>query len=176
MRLWGSLSFIAASFCGGWLVERLGAGAAIWLIVAGGALTMAAAHALQRPIGLGRLKAATSAPRLELSDALGLLRLARPSCLLLAAGGAVQGAHALFYTFGTLHWRAQGLSAAWCGALWAIAIVAEVGLFAFSGAVVRRFGAGAADRAGRRGGRLRWRRWASIRRSPCSCRCSSCTA
>ena len=26
MRLWGSLSFIAASFCGGWVVERLGPG------------------------------------------------------------------------------------------------------------------------------------------------------
>ena len=38
MRLWGSLSFIAASFCGGLLVERVGAGAIIWLVVVGGAL------------------------------------------------------------------------------------------------------------------------------------------
>ena len=63
MRLWGSLSFIAASLVGGWVVERLGAGSAIWLVVAGAALTTAAAHALARPIGLGRLKAATSPPQ-----------------------------------------------------------------------------------------------------------------
>ena len=60
MRLWGSLSFIAASFCGGWVVERLGPGSIIWLIVIGAALTIAAAHGLRRPIGLGRLKAATT--------------------------------------------------------------------------------------------------------------------
>jgi PPP family 3-phenylpropionic acid transporter len=140
MRLWGSLSFIAASFCGGWLVERLGAGAIVWLIVAGGALMTVAAHALERPIGLGRLEASSSPPRLELSGALSLV--SSPSfLLLLAAGGAVQAAHAVLYTFSTLHWRAQGLSADWCGALWAISIVAEIGLFAFSGAVVKRVGA-----------------------------------
>ena len=52
MRLWGSLSFIAASFCGGWVVERLGAGGVIWLIVVGGALTdggRARARATDRP-------------------------------------------------------------------------------------------------------------------------------
>ena len=27
MRLWGSLSFIAASVCGGWVLERAGPGA-----------------------------------------------------------------------------------------------------------------------------------------------------
>jgi PPP family 3-phenylpropionic acid transporter len=140
MRLWGSLSFIAASFCGGWVVERLGPGAVIWLIAGGGALIAAATHGLKRPVGLGRLKAATSPPRLELSGALSLLA-SRAFLLLLAAGGAVQAAHAVLYTFGTLHWRAQGLSADWCGTLWAISVIAEIGLFAFSGAVVARIGA-----------------------------------
>ena len=140
MRLWGSLSFIAASFCGGWAVERLGAGSVIWLIVVGGALMTAAAHALERPIGLGRLGTATRQPRLELSGALPLLS-SRAFLLLLMAGGAVQAAHAVLYTFSTLHWRAQGLSAELCGLLWAISVVAEIGLFAFSGAVVKRVGA-----------------------------------
>jgi PPP family 3-phenylpropionic acid transporter len=139
MRLWGSLSFIAATFCGGWIVDRLGAGSAIWLVVAGGVLTTLAAHGLARPIGLGRLEAATSPPRLQVSDAIGLLR-SRPFLTFLLAAGAVQGAHAVFYTFGTLHWRDQGLSAAWSGLLWAIAVLAEVVLFAFSGAVARRIG------------------------------------
>jgi len=140
MRLWGSLTFIAASVCGGWVVERLGAASAIWLVVAGGALTTAASHALARPIGLGRLKAATSPPRLQIADAMGLLR-SRTILLFLLATGAIQAAHAVFYTFGTLHWGTQGLSAGWSGALWAIAVIAEIGLFAFSAAVVRRLGA-----------------------------------
>ncbi len=140
MRLWGSLTFIAASVCGGWVVERHGAASAIWLVVAGGALTTAASHALARPIGLGRLKAATSPPRLQIADAMGLLR-SRTILVFLLATGAIQAAHAVFYTFGTLHWGAQGLSAGWSGALWAIAVIAEIGLFAFSAAVMRRFGA-----------------------------------
>jgi PPP family 3-phenylpropionic acid transporter len=47
----------------------------------------------------------------------------------------------VFYTFGTLHWAAQGLSGAWAGTLWAIGVAIEIGLLAFSGAVVRRIGA-----------------------------------
>ncbi|HET6223407.1 MAG TPA: MFS transporter [Dongiaceae bacterium] len=140
MRVWGSLSFIAASFCGGWVVERLGSGSAVWLVIAGMALTTAAAHGLVRPIGLGRLKAATSPPRLEFAGAISLLS-SRVFLVFLLAAGAVQAAHAVLYTFGTLHWRALGLSAEWCGALWAIAIIAEVGLFAFSRTVVARIGA-----------------------------------
>ena len=139
MRVWGSLSFIAASLVGGWVVQRLGAGSAIWLVVAGAALTTAAAHALARPIGLGRLKAATSPPRLSLAEAVGLLG-SRTFLIFLVAAGLVQAAHAVFYTFGTLHWRDLGLSTGWSGALWAISIVAEVALFAYSAAVVRRIG------------------------------------
>src|SRR5262249_3512699 len=35
MRLWGSLSFIAASFGGGLAIDRFGAPAAVWLLAAG---------------------------------------------------------------------------------------------------------------------------------------------
>ncbi len=135
MRLWGSLSFIAASLGGGWVVEGLGPGSAIWLVVFGMALTTCATHGLARPIGLGRLKAATSAPRLEFAGAIALLR-SRTFLVFLVAAGGVQSAHAVLNTFGVLHWRALGLSAGWCGALWAISIVSEVALFAFSRAVL----------------------------------------
>src|ERR1700704_691897 len=74
MRVWGSLSFIAASLVGGWVVERFGSASAIWLVVGGMALTTAAAHGLARPIGLGRLKAATNPPRLSIPPAPRFLR------------------------------------------------------------------------------------------------------
>lgn len=139
MRLWGSLSFIAASFIGGWVIENLGAASAIWLVVIGAALTAAAAHGLTRPIGLGQSRAATGPPRLSPADAASLLR-SRPFQIFLVAGGLTSATHAVFYTFGTLHWRDVGLSTGWSGTLWAISIVAEVALFAYSAAVVRRIG------------------------------------
>ena len=41
--------------------------------------------------------------------------------LFLLAVGAIQASHAMFYVFGVLHWRAQGLSAGYIATLWAIA-------------------------------------------------------
>ena len=137
MRLWGSLSFIAATLVGGWVVGSLGAASAVWLLVAGGILVTAAAHTLARPIGWGRLKAATTPPRLRLAEAAGLLRSPTFIVFLLAAG-AVQGAHGTFYTFGTVHWASQGISAGWAGSLWAIAVIAEIVLFTYSGRVLAR--------------------------------------
>jgi MFS transporter, PPP family, 3-phenylpropionic acid transporter len=139
MRLWGSLSFIAASFVGGGVVARLGGASAIWLVAAGAALTVAATHGLARPVREGRSKAATGPPRPSIRQAVGLLR-SRSFLLFLMAAGLAQASHAAFYTFGTLHWRALGLSTAWSGMLWAVSIVAEVALFAYSAAVVRRIG------------------------------------
>ena len=109
-------------------------------------------------------------------SAVGLLR-SRAFLLFLVAAGAVQAAHAVFYTFGTLHWRALGLSAGWSGALWAISIVAEVGAVC----LLRRGGARASAPAQliALGAGRRWCAgwpWASIRRWRCWCRCRSCTA
>jgi MFS transporter, PPP family, 3-phenylpropionic acid transporter len=139
MRLWGSLSFIAASFCGGLIMDRFGAPAAVWLMAAGAALTALAAHALPRP-QLRNRRRTTPPPRPSLADALGLMR-SRSFVTFLLATGAVQAAHAAFYTFGTLHWAARGLSGGWSGALWSIGVAVEIGVMAFSGAVVRRIGA-----------------------------------
>jgi MFS transporter, PPP family, 3-phenylpropionic acid transporter len=155
MRLWGSVSFIAASLVGGWVIETAGAGSAIWLIVAAGALTVAAAHGLERRAAPGRAGDAHAAPRIDLAGALGLLR-SRTFLVFLLAGGAGSAAHAVFYTFGTLHWQAQGLSAEWAGRLWAISIVAEVALFACSRAVVERVGAVGLLALGSGAGVVRW--------------------
>jgi PPP family 3-phenylpropionic acid transporter len=140
MRLWGSLSFVAASFCGGLAIDRFGAQAAVWLLAGGATLTVLAAHRLPQPIGHGSTPAAAARPRLGLADAVGLVRSRAFTAFLLAAG-TVQAAHAAFYTFGTLHWAAQGVSGGWSGTLWAIGVAVEIGLMAFSGALVRRVGA-----------------------------------
>ena len=48
----------------------------------------------------------------------------------------MQASHALYYSFGSLHWRAQGIPAGAIGALWSLGVVAEVALFAVSGRVI----------------------------------------
>jgi PPP family 3-phenylpropionic acid transporter len=61
--------------------------------------------------------------------------------LFLLAASAIQASHAVYYAFGTLNWRAQGISDGTIGALWAIGVVAEIGLFAVSGRVITSLGA-----------------------------------
>jgi MFS transporter, PPP family, 3-phenylpropionic acid transporter len=159
MRLWGSLSFIAATFGGGLVVDRLGPAAIVWMVASGAALTALAAHGLDRalsPIGHGeKPKSMSGQPRIRLADALGLLRSRRFLTFLLAVG-AVQSAHAAFYAFATLHWLEQGISSGWAGALWAIGVGVEIGLMAFSKAAVRRIGAAELILLGAAASIVRW--------------------
>ena len=139
MRLWGSLTFIAIGLLGGTLVDSVGAGVAIWLIIAGALLTVAAGHYLPLPTPE---EDTASRPHPKLAVAAARRLVAHPLFLVfLLAAGSIQAAHAMFYAFGALNWRAQGLSTTWVGVLWAVAVLSEVVLFAYSGAVVRRVGA-----------------------------------
>ena len=156
MRLWGSLTFIAASFIGGTVIEAQGRGAGIWLIVAGAVVTVCAAYALPRRDWLraapvvgggagkdgdaGASAAAHAARGVDRATVLRLVRDAR-FLLFLVAIGTVMASHAAFYTFGSIIWQAQGLSPAWIGTLWAIGVLTEIALFAWSAPFVLRFGA-----------------------------------
>ncbi len=138
MRLWGSLTFIAASFIGGLAVARYGGGAGVWLIALGAIVTVAAAHALPRePL---KDTARSETPIWHAAEPLALLRTPQFVAFLCAAG-LVQAAHAAFLTFGTLIWQKQGLSGEWIGTLWAIGVLVEVALFAVSGRIARFVGA-----------------------------------
>lgn len=135
MRLWGSISFIAASFVGGAAVDLAGRGSGIWLIVAGCAVTVAAAYALP-------VVPRDGPTRVRRLDRGVVLKLARDPLFLLflLAIGAVQASHATFYTFGAIHWREMGLSTAWIGGLWAVGVLTEIVLFAWSGRIAARLG------------------------------------
>ncbi len=140
MRLWGSLTFVAASFAGGLAVAHFGGGAGVWLVAFGCALTVIAAHALPRPDPAFRsLPSAPSDPLWRASEPGALLREPAFRAFLLA-GGLTMAAHATFLGFSTLIWQAQGLSGAWIGALWAIGVFVEVAVFAVGGALISRFG------------------------------------
>jgi MFS transporter, PPP family, 3-phenylpropionic acid transporter len=138
VRLWGSLTFVVMGLIGGILVESFGGGIGVWLLTFGAVLTVAAAHYLP---GLNPVAAPSQVARAALSreDVMGLVR--SPLFLLfLLSVGCTQASHATFYTFGALHWQALGISSISIGVMWAIAVLAEVALFAWSRPVAEKFG------------------------------------
>lgn len=136
MRLWGSLSFVVVGLIVGALIDRSGSEAALWVMIAGAVLTVAAAHALPSAPAAAEDDAPPTPPRSVTREVIRLMRLPVFLAFLIAAS-AVQSSHAMFYTFGALHLRDQGVSGAWIGALWAIGVLAEVALFAVAGSRFR---------------------------------------
>lgn len=155
VRLWGSLTFIAASFAGGLIIDRTSAGAGIWLVAFGVAVTLVATHLLphfdDRPVP----DAETLSPFWHAEEPRRLLA-SRAFVAFLVASGCVQAAHAAVLTYSTLIWRGQGMSAGLCGTLWAVAVLAEVGLFAYSRNILARIGPARLLIAGAALSILRW--------------------
>ncbi|MGI9378777.1 MAG: MFS transporter [Methyloligellaceae bacterium] len=140
MRLWGSLSFIAASLAGGYMVDLWGAQSVLWMLLGGAVLLVYSAFHMSSMVpdrGTGDVPLIQN--RLKLAE--GLPYLLTPAFLcFLATAGLIQSAHALFYAFGTLHWQSTGLSTIEIGRLWSIGVVAEILLFAYSNRVIQLVG------------------------------------
>jgi PPP family 3-phenylpropionic acid transporter len=134
VRLWGSLSFIVASLSSGVIIGKIGPQVILPLLVAGTALLVLGAHLLPRELGNPSMLRG-----LKFADALRLVH-APLFLLFLLATSLIQASHALYYSFGTLHWRAQGIPDGTIGALWSVGVIAEVALFAVSGRVIAHFG------------------------------------
>jgi PPP family 3-phenylpropionic acid transporter len=150
VRLWGSITFIVAAAGAGQFLVGRDENLILWLIMATLALTIGATAGLPA--------ASTPAPTVDCSrrsPILGLLSN-RVFVIFLVAVGMVQASHAAYYGFATLHWRAAGLSDGAIGALWAEGVVAEIVLFAFSGAIAKRFGPARLLLIGAAAGVVRW--------------------
>jgi PPP family 3-phenylpropionic acid transporter len=135
VRLWGSLSFIAASFGSGLVIGKIGPQIVLPILVAATALLVVAAHLLPRELQRRGATAPSRLRGLKLEDAVGLVR-APLFLLFLLAASLIQSSHALYYSFGTLNWRAQGIPDGVIGLLWSVGVIAEVALFAVSGRVI----------------------------------------
>jgi MFS transporter, PPP family, 3-phenylpropionic acid transporter len=162
MRLWGSVSFIAASVGGGFVIAWAGPQAALWVLTAAALAVVVAAYGLPDPPTVAvsgpfasNATSATARRGLRLADALALAR-APLFGLFLAAASLSQASHAVFYAFGTLHLQKQGMSPAWIGVLWAIGVVCEIALFSYSGPVLKRLGAVRMLLIGALAGAIRW--------------------
>ncbi|MCC2112221.1 MAG: MFS transporter [Hyphomicrobiales bacterium] len=149
LRLWGSISFIAANFIAGAVLDVLPRDIVHALILAAMILTVIAACRL--PL----LPVPAEPPLPDAS--------VRPSRVVnagvfavLAAAGLVQSSHALIYGFGSLHWQAMGLSGTTIGLLWALGVVAEISFFAVSRHVLVRLSPLALIGIGAGAAILRW--------------------
>ena len=141
VRLWGSGSFILASLGCGLLIGAFGPASVLPFLVVATALVVVGVYLLPRDVASRPSPSAPALRRISLADAVKLAH--SPSFLLfLLAASTIQASHALYYTFGTLHWRAQGFADGTIGALWALGVIAEIGLFAVSGSILARWGAG----------------------------------
>lgn len=135
MRLWGSVSFIAAAGLGGVTAADQGPEAVLYLLIGGIALTAAAACLLPKPPP----RATSPSPAGIAGRGRVTILMTDPAFLLfLGATAAIQSSHAVYYVFGTLHWRELGHSEAVIGWLWAEGVIAEILLFAFGTALGAR--------------------------------------
>lgn len=129
MRLWGSVSFIAAALIGGRVIAGRPPELVLDLVIAAALLLLLACLALPDAAG-PRIAPRRGGWRSLLAD--------RRFLLFLAGGTLVQSGHMVYYGFGTLHWERLGYSSATIGALFAEGVVAEIVLFALSGRIMAR--------------------------------------
>jgi PPP family 3-phenylpropionic acid transporter len=147
IRLWGSLTFIAASVGLGHLLGGRSEDLVLWSILALLALTLLAV------LGMPSSRPGQTAPAAGAIRAL----LGQPVFLVfLATTSMIHASHAVFYGFATLHWRSAGLGEAVIGWLWAEGVLAEILLFAVSNRVVARLGVANLLAIAAAGAVLRW--------------------
>ena len=139
IRLWGSLTFIVASLGGGFLIDLWGNRIILTMMLTAMLVTLLGAYALPRGSDKKQMEKATPLPPIHWRDALALMR-SKLFLLFLMTSASIQATHAIYYGFGTLHWQSLNIAAGMIGALWAVGVIAEVSLFAWSKPIIERFG------------------------------------
>ncbi len=132
VRLWGSLTFIVAALAAGEFLTGRDPDLIWWTILAAIAVTVLTTFFLREQSG--------TRGHARWSEIFAAVRARRFLAFALAAS-LVQASHAVLNGFSGIHWKAAGYSEFAVGMLWAGGVVAEIALFAVSGAVVARVGA-----------------------------------
>ncbi len=151
VRIAGSVTFIAGSLGAGALLSVINKTDLIWVLVATHMLLAFSGFALPK---LGATRTGRSQP-LTLGAARKVL-LTGSFALLIMVAGLTQASHAVYYSFGSLHWASLGYSGATIGALWSIGVVAEIILFMYARGSVERMGPVLLLAAGAGIGVFRW--------------------
>lgn len=126
IRVWGSISFLAANIAGGLIVQQFGTGSVPWMLFSVFVLALIASIAVPR---IGRLKHPDGVKRPTLAATSRRSYMNAAFFAFIGAVAVAQSSHALIYTFGSIYWRSLGISDATIGLLWACGVVAEVAMF-----------------------------------------------
>ncbi|BEM00594.1 3-phenylpropionate MFS transporter [Serratia marcescens] len=136
VRLWGSLAFVIGSALTGQLVAVWGHNAILYSLIFS-VLAMLLGMLLKpsvMPQGEARTHSGTE-------RSLWALLKEGPVWRFLLCVTLLQGAHAGYYSFGSIYWQEAGYSASTIGYLWSLGVVAEVIIFASSNVLFRRWNA-----------------------------------
>ncbi|HEY0052920.1 MAG TPA: MFS transporter [Caulobacteraceae bacterium] len=119
----GSAAFVAANVAMGAMLARVPVDAiVIWLVAAAALAALVAGLVLPAE----RVHDEGGVSRADRFRGLGRL-VADPTFMTaITAVGLIQSAHAFYYGFSALEWRARGISAQTTGLLWAVSVVAEI--------------------------------------------------
>lgn len=147
LRAWGSVAFIVTSMGAGALLEGSDPVLIMPLIV-GGLLLVT--------VTCSTLPDARPPPATGTGWTIGELLTNRLFLLFVVCAALNMASHAVLHAFASLHWRAAGVPEAMIGVLWAVGVVAEIVLFAFSGVFLRRLGVGGMLCLGAAAGIVRW--------------------
>ncbi|MBT6094745.1 MAG: MFS transporter [Rhodospirillaceae bacterium] len=147
VRLWGSLTFIAAAWAMGHVLEGRSIDLVFWVTLSFLAVTFLSTLTLP-DTRIAKPKAGTRPLGAVLTD--------RTFIIFVAATALIQSSHGVYYTVGTIHWQSVGHSEAVIGWLWAEGVIAEVLLFIWGDKIVKRFGAARLIAIGGLGGLIRW--------------------
>jgi len=133
LRVWSSVAFILGALACGVAVDRFGPS---WVLYVGAAsVVLLVPFALLLPIETQRRDGARHA-------SFGIPDLLRSPTfvLFMVATGLCQASHGVLYSFGTLTWRAAGLSDVTISLLWAESVAVEILLMMASGWLLTRLG------------------------------------
>jgi MFS transporter, PPP family, 3-phenylpropionic acid transporter len=136
MRLFGSFGFVFASVLVGYAAAAFGSDSIILCLIAGTLAVSVASWVVQKELPLAR-RPPTMHEEPHMRQFIRSASLSRFGLFLIAAS-AVGSSHALYYTFGTAYMLSLGYTATAAGLLWAIAVLAEIVLFRFSGVIVTK--------------------------------------
>jgi PPP family 3-phenylpropionic acid transporter len=124
MRIWGSISFLAANLMGGIILSWTSPQAVPVIITASlgvGLLTVMFAPRLGKPRRASPLSVE------DLQEAPKLLN--RYFVLFVTGAGIINGSHGFMYGFASIYWKSLGLGDTLMGFLWSFAVVSEVCAF-----------------------------------------------
>ena len=136
VRLWGSRAGVIGSALTGQLVAVWGHNAILYSLILS-VLAMLLGMLLKpsvMPQGEARTHGGAERP-------LWALLKEGPVWRFLLCVTLLQGAHAGYYSFGSIYWQEAGYSASTIGYLWSLGVVAEVIIFASSNVLFRRWNA-----------------------------------